>query len=862
MARTERASTSLIDLPATLQAVAAQRRTGVLTVGEGALRRLLHVADGRLVALSGGGVASFAKALAWSGVVRPEALRGLPHDDPVALVAGLRAAGAVTDEALLDAVDCWIEEDMAVVSLWRDPVMAFADGPAAAGPWPTLQHGLGVAISPNSLLLETLRRQDELGQVADRVPAVWDLLVRDAAVEPAPDAGRDLMIALRAVGDAAPARAILEHALLSPFRAVQAVVALRQAGLVRVAGADEVVVRADSAFAQGDLLAARGLYQRALDLGTDHARIRLALADLAERSGDAAAAAGHFRAAAGLQREPAATVMALRNALRLGADAEPVLLDLARIYREQGEKDDLIAILLRLAGLHEERRAYEAAVVLVTEASELGGDPVASGLALARLAAAQDDPAEQAVQLGLAARAAQDAGRDEDAIAAWTALLGTDPGLTEPARSLAQLLARRGQRADALRVLRSALAAAADPQAQQLAPLFEQLTNLDPNDATARDWLARTNLKRQDRAGAVHQLVLKAESLTRSGDVNGLVRTYESIIAIDAAPEHLVRLAEARLRLGQESVAAGRWGQALDALVEAGDLAQARRSAQAALERLPGSLPLRLRLARITSKMGDRAGSLVNLRAAANLAAGGGDKNPTPHPPPSVLVDICKLRPDDLVARIRLAAMLEGDDPRQRSIVLKEVVRCAMAGDNRGIALDYARRRVSEAAPPAIEEREALIALLNRFGDDAGEVAEGRRLLDDLLVAGELDRATGLLARLVASQPQHPDLVLQLAEIHDGQGDSRQAARFYRHAVPLLQVAGRTPDALAALGHIERLTGSEPGLILARSRAERGVVIDWEKIRSEFDHRERLRRAEELGAARAEDTPVPPNRNR
>jgi tetratricopeptide (TPR) repeat protein len=846
MSSAERTPTGLMDLPGMVQLVASQRRTGVLVVGSGAEARRLRFVNGNLVAVSGGGEPLFARAVAWAGVAsRPavqQAIAAIPTTQAALVAQTLESAGVVAGDAMLDAIDCWVEEEFGVIAGWRDPALHFLpDG--AADPWAAYQERLGIAVAPGGLLLEALRRQDELGSVADQVPDPWDVIVRESASAPeglTPDA----LLLFAEVGEPRAARLLLDHPRLPPFRATLALVALRRAGAVRLATPGEIMVAADAAFAHMDADAARGLYRRAVALGQDASRIHLHLGELAERAGDTAEAAEHFRKAAAGLPDPTAQVVALRNALRLGADPEPVLMGLVAIYKALGETEEQVAGLLRLAEIHDERGAIEQAAQDVAEAQDLGADRVGCALLLARLAERGGDTGEAAIQLGLAGRIAHEAGRDDEAVAAWTRLLAIDPGLTEPARSLAQVLAARGQRPEALRLLRGAIAATADASAAHLTPVYELLTRLDPNDANALDWLAKTYQRQKNRDGAVQQLKLAAAAQERSNDIGGLLRSYEKIVELDSGSvDDLLRLADLRLRMGQDAAAIARFAQVLDLLTTAGDLVRARTVAVDALARLPAALPLRARLAQIAAHIGDRAAALVCWRAAANLAVGMGD-NATAR---DMLMHICRQRPDDLMTRVRLAGLMEDGDPKALDVVLKDVVRCAVRTGNHGIAVEHARRRIAITPGLAYEQRSELVALLNRIADESGELAEGQKLLDDLLSRGEVEQAGELLARLVASQPQNAALVMQMAELQEGLGDERQAARFYRHAVPLLQLDGRQQDALAALAKVEQLGGDDPALLLARSRIERGVAVDWERIRQEFDHRERLRRAQEVG---------------
>ncbi|MBA2479555.1 MAG: tetratricopeptide repeat protein, partial [Planctomycetes bacterium] len=728
----------------------------------------------------------------------------------------------------------------------------------AAEEWSAVQIKIGMSINPGSVLLEGLRRQDELGTFTEVMPDSWDALIRDPSVPEPAQLSKDAALLLEDWVDGTVANKLLNHPTLPPFRARVAVGTLCRTGLLRPANLNELVVEADAAYAHGDHKTAYGLYRRTLAFGQGTSRIHLHLAELAERFGDHAEAAEAYMAAVQQMSDPSATVVALRNALRLGADKEAVLTQMVAIHLQLGNREETVKNLLGLAELHAERGAREQAMEAVREAQELGADQGSTALMLARFCRADGDVDQAALQLELAARAFHENERLDEAIQAWRELLALLPGRCEYAKECAELLVWSGKKDDAVTVLRTALLTQKEASEDVLLHVYELLAQLAPNDVECHDWLAQSYERRRDRDGATKQLKLAASAQERTGDFAELAATLERIIELGGEKiDTYGWLARTRVKLKQEGLAGEAFCKAVDALLELGLLKDARPLIESALTDLPANLALRQRLAQVTNREGDRATAMKQFLLAADLARGCGDR-PTCR---DMLVQACRLRPDDLAARVRLAEVAEElKDPNLDSI-LADVVRVAARTTNHGIALEHARRRIANAGGLAYGPRCELVELLRLCGDTAGQLANGKQLLNELLEQGEFEKAVEILSRLVASHPKNSELMLQLAEVYAALGDERKAFRFYKHVVPLLQLDGKLSEAKVALDLLQGMSEEheQSMIIMARERIDKGHSVDWDKIRQEAEQDQRRRAAGlvlPLGDKPAEKIPV------
>ncbi len=856
--RFDRPASNLIDLPSLVQNITSQRRDGVMTVRMGKEERFLRFSAGNLVALSGVPASTFAKALVWAEVMSPDQLSAClatlgKNFRPEHLAQTVLSRNLAQKDGLLDALDCYVEEAFSEVIGWSNTVKVSFTSEAPSDPWGELQMSLGLSINTGSLLLESLRRQDELKAIAQFVPDPWDVLVLDGTREVPGDLPTDAVRILHGWREGMIAVSLFERSLLAPFRATTALAHLRRIGLVRPATSTELVVHADSAHAHGRHREAYGLYRRALSLGVDSARIHLHLGELAERFGENEAAGESYLSAGVQLTDTSSAVIALRNALRLGSNREAPLTHLLAIYTQLDEKEDAVNILMELAALFEERGDLDQAAKAVRQAQELGADPVASSMILARLAAAEGDPEQAALQLELAAHAAQYAGRNEDAVGAWRQLLGIVPQRCEYARECAELLAGLGREQEGIDILRTNLkhqdAAASAAHEDALVAIYELLARLAPGDTAAHDWLAEAYERRRDREGATQQLRHIATAQERAGNLGALASTLERIVELGGnQSDVLTQLAKVRSRLGQDTAAGSAWVAAADAAIILGALKDARALVAAGIEAAPNYLPLRVRQAQVASREGDQSAAAAAFRAGADLALGSGQLDAAR----TLLVQLRRLRPDDLIVRMQLAEVAEQLKDPETERFQRDVVRCAVRGNNQGIGLQFARRRVAFVGQPGFEARAELVELLRRSGDHAGEMTNGRELLEQLLEHAEFEKATELLQRLVASNPRNPDLVLQLADLHAAIDDLRQAGRYYRHAVCLLQVDNRLPEAHKALDQLAELVVGDAAIPLARTALEKAQVVDWEAIRSSLAQDQRRRLADEIGSGRIE----------
>ena len=827
---------TVIELPDLLQSMGQSGRSGVLRIASGKERAYLFLKGGSVVGLTiKPGI--LIQALRWLGIATPEALvkAGFPNAQQMAdhhLAKALMDKSIVPVDGIRDAIDISIEEGITELLGWSNvefELTAEVDN----DPWAALQIELGTSLPPSGLLMEGLRRQDELKRVIDLLPGRWDVLVRSPGQIDEARLDASAVALLGAWREGRPAGAVLQLSNLTPWQANVSCGSLIEHGIFRLAEGQELTVYADHARSAGHYRTAEGLYRRALERGAVAGRIYLALGELAERRNDEEqAAADYLKAAEGVaDNNPADAVMAYRSSMRLGGSRELCLKGLLEIYDRLGETDDACDVLFELASFYEEAERLDEAMTAVREAQMHGADAIRCSQVVAALALMNDDAAEAVVHLEQVIRASEASGRTEELAAGRRQLLLLEPGRCELALRQAKALGSAGNRDEALKVLRRALDAD-NVQATEdlLIRLREYMGELDPADTSNHEALIKAYAKREDRAGASNHLLALANNQEREGDLPGLIDTLEQILELGGDQvDPLVRLARASHKAGRDRQSVDAWRRAVVAGLEAGDLDNARTWADEALTAYASSLELRELLAVVANRAADRAAAETAYRAAAQLALGSGELARAR----TLLQQAHSLQPEDLSLRLRLAELAFEVRDEHLDEDLANFIHFAVRDHNLGLALEWSRRRVAVAPKLAFAQRTELVELLRRMGRAQEELTTGRDLFTDMCEQGEDQSALELLQRLVASHSKNAELVLQLAELEEALGNLAEAGRFFRHAVVLFQQEERIKEAKAVLDHLEELVANDPEVARAREYLVAGQAINWAAIRQE-----------------------------
>ncbi len=826
---------SMIELPDVVQAIGQGRRSGALVVGNGKDVHRLFFDQGCVCAVVSDAPGSLYHGLVWTRIAPPQQFVrwGVKNAATMAdlnLAQRLLKEGHIAQDAIRDAVDCCIEEAFTDILGWSDVSFNFQMDAEVSG-WAAFQRDLGTRLAPNALLMESMRRQDELRRIDREMPRTWDMLVREGGfVEQLPQHAAAFLAAWRAER---PVGAIIELSCLPPWQVKQALDWLMGADVLRMADGNELVVAADNARRNGQPRNAEGLYRRAVELGAGGGRVFQSLAELAQRRGDSERAARDYLRAAGEFEvtNPASAVLALRSALPLTENKEEPLRLLLGIYQRLEEQEECIDTLFQLAQYHEERDELDKSMVAVREAQQQGADPIRCSQVLAALAMLLQNEEEALVNLEVVVRLASGTDRAGEAMSARHQILLIQPGRCAIALEYARYLVANKDSDGAAETLANALEASERESTEQMeVEMRELLARLRPEDQANHAWLIKAYQSREDRAGASKQLEMMLQVQEQEGNHAGMAETLERMLQLGGDQQAtLRRLARVQSVLERDRQARVSWIGCVRAARKAGDLVGARAACEEGLGLYSHDSDLHAMLADIANRQGQFDLAENHFRRAIFLARGAGDLAAAAE----LLGDLISLRPNDVVARRDLADVaLDRGDP-QSDHVLDEFIRFAVQAADIGLAIDGARKRVRHAERSDFAPRHELVELLRRAGRAQEELKEGQALVDDLVAANEYDQALSLVQSLVASHDQNADLLIQLASLYEALDDASNAVRFLRYAVPLLQREERTDRALEVLDDLGRMTADNPEIARARQLVEQGVMVNWAAIRGE-----------------------------
>ncbi|MFM2090555.1 MAG: hypothetical protein RLZZ127_1044, partial [Planctomycetota bacterium] len=573
-------------------------------------------------------------------------------DDDGDLARRLLADGAADRALIARCAEVLVIEAVTAVMGWNRVEPVFTDAAAPQG-WTAVQAECGCALAVTGVLMEAMRRHDDLRAVADAIPDRADLLVATGARTAVPEdltAAADALLAAVA-REPLPMAAAVRAARLPPWEGRMVTAHLVRGGALRVAAPAEALAEAFRRTGLGDYPAADAIAGRAAGRGADAARTSALRARIALLRRLPAEATRHALAAQAAGLDPEESVELLQEAAALGEEGGRCLEPLWRLLERLGRPGEAVAVLFALAARAEESRDGAAALDALAQARRLGADPIATASASARILALAGDRAQAALQLDQAAADADAAGRGTDAERIRRALLDLDPGRADAALALAQAARLRGEDANALALARRGLAAG--PAEDLALPLREILAALDAGDTANGQALAAIYQSRADRHSATQQLRRVLAQQEAAGDLQAQAATLERMIALGGAQaETRGRLAEVLGRLGLERAGAA-WAEAVEAAVEAGDRAAARDLADRGLRARPHDARLHRLAADGAFAAGDPGRGREHLRRAAALLRGAGD----PDAALEVLHDLRSLAPDDLAVHLDLAAL-------------------------------------------------------------------------------------------------------------------------------------------------------------------------------------------------------------
>ena len=515
---------TLIELPDVMQSIAQTGRDGVLQVSASGQRCEIHFKSGAITAISSRRKGRLIRAIIWTGLLSHRQIIEAGLADYETLTSRecaerLLQGELIPSEGILDAIDCHIEESFTEIFSWRHPKYEMLSS-TADDDWANYQIERGTNIPVAGLLIEALRRQDELRRLEDLIPSRWDLLKRTAKQLPE-DLNDSQRSVIRSWRDGRPAGAVIELAGVPPWLAKHALASLIEGGWFDLGEVNDLVIQADQAIKSEQPIVAEGFYRRAIDAGCELPRVFLALASINEDKEKTSRAIKYYlHAAKRLEAQtPEQAVVAYRHIHRLNGDPEMYAARLAELYEQVGEKDDALDQYLAIADVLIDKKDYDQAKEFLRAGLALEVNEYPCRQQLARVALAENDQDEARLHLQQAITVAN---RDEDLerrMAAEAQLLTFAPYLSRYAVPHARTLFEQGNSTAAREVLHQCLQSEQRKFGEQQETTIRQLlAEIDPADSENNNWLAEIYQASQDRDQAQEHLQRLADQFRQQND--------------------------------------------------------------------------------------------------------------------------------------------------------------------------------------------------------------------------------------------------------------------------------------------------------------------------------------------------------
>lgn len=279
----------VLNLSDIFQSLAMNRHSGTLIVDDGKREKKIFFAEGEICLLTSGRRMRIGDLLIANGKITEEDLDlalKLQKQSRKKLGEILVEEGFCEPADIESILRLQIEEELYDLFLWRKADFEFLadtmpEDMARDSPNLTRLH-----INTNSLIMEALRRLDEWSLIQDAVPSTKEVfVVCDAEAAQSAEVPDPIKRDLEAIDGKTTVMGLAERWLVSEFECCQHLANMVRAGGVRALGQDELVDKADSAYALNDFGAAAALFGRLAEYHANQAKIMIPLADSLRRTG-------------------------------------------------------------------------------------------------------------------------------------------------------------------------------------------------------------------------------------------------------------------------------------------------------------------------------------------------------------------------------------------------------------------------------------------------------------------------------------------------------------------------------------------------------------------------------------------------
>lgn len=393
---------STLDIAGLLQNLESARKSGLLSVRDGAVEKKLYFHEGKLALISYADRPSLPEILEVSGVVSTremEVAQRRKKGTKRTLGSVLVGMKVLDPERLASISAARLTGEACELINARSGAFVFTEGPIPRGIFDPEERALGITLPAGPLLLEAARRSDHWALIRDVIPSdsTHYVLSRQPR-EPGEPSQKQLLEQMTPLLDGS--RSVTEIVAAFPhrrFEAYQMLADLAETQAIKVAGAGDMN-RMIQEVSRHDRSRAMALLERGLESSPRNLDLLCTKALLAEELGELEQATEALKMAVHLQLESGAVDGAragLERLKELGPEDPFVYERSFELALEEGRVDDALADGEHLVELYREPGLFrKAARVLerMVEASDGAWDHVRA-LAQARADAGERDEA-------------------------------------------------------------------------------------------------------------------------------------------------------------------------------------------------------------------------------------------------------------------------------------------------------------------------------------------------------------------------------------------------------------------------------------------------------------------------------------
>lgn len=277
----------ILNLSDIFQSLAMNRHSGTLIVNDGKREKKIYFAEGEVTLLSSSRRMKLGEMLIAAGKITEEDLDlalKLQKQSRKKLGEILVEEGFCGDDDIFKLVRMQIEEEIYDLFLWRKADFEFIADQIPEDMAREAPNLTRLALNTNSLIMEALRRLDEWNMMKDLVPSTKEVF---AVQDEGALKGAQLLDRFRPelVDGKTTVEGLAEKMFLSEFDLCKQLAELVRDGAIRGLRQEELVDKAEAAYALNDFAAAAAFYGRLAEHIPDQPKVLIPLADSLRRTG-------------------------------------------------------------------------------------------------------------------------------------------------------------------------------------------------------------------------------------------------------------------------------------------------------------------------------------------------------------------------------------------------------------------------------------------------------------------------------------------------------------------------------------------------------------------------------------------------